>query len=235
MELSVQKYSFVSFQTSNGTYTGFIKVNLRLSRPVTVSDGALPSLVGPSDLSTSTSECLDERDSERTDKRTSFYLPSDSVTQLHISSGTTTREVIRALLKKFMVLDNPCKFALYKQMHRDGQGGKTWSCLKKTSDSSLFIISFAVVVEPFFESADLFQKLPLNERPLLLRLIAGPDLERLSFVLKENETGEVEVRNYLSENQVSVQASFQLSQHLLFFTPFLDSGTHLLSLSCKTS
>lgn len=43
--------------------------------------------------------------------------------------------------------------------------------------------------------ADLFQKLPLYERPLLLRLIAGPDLERLSFVLKENETGDVEVRN----------------------------------------
>lgn len=44
-----------------------------------------------------------------------------------------------------------------------------------------------------FFSSDLFQKLPLCERPLLLRLVAGPDPERLSFVLKENETGEVEV------------------------------------------
>lgn len=41
--------------------------------------------------------------------------------------------------------------------------------------------------------SDLFQKLPLCERPLLLRLIAGPDPEQLSFILKENETGEVEV------------------------------------------
>lgn len=45
-----------------------------------------------------------------------------------------------------------------------------------------------------FCRADLFQKLPLSERPLLLRLIAGPDTEQLTFVLKENETGEVEVR-----------------------------------------
>lgn len=56
------------------------------------------------------------------DKRTSFYLPSDCVKQIHISSVTTTREVIQALLKKYMVLDNPCKFALYRQTHRDGQG-----------------------------------------------------------------------------------------------------------------
>lgn len=42
--------------------------------------------------------------------------------QLHISSLTTTREVIQGLLKKFMVLDNPSKFALYRQTHRDGQG-----------------------------------------------------------------------------------------------------------------
>lgn len=41
--------------------------------------------------------------------------------------------------------------------------------------------------------SDLFQKLPLSDCPLYLRLLAGPDLDNLSFVLKENETGEVEV------------------------------------------
>lgn len=41
--------------------------------------------------------------------------------------------------------------------------------------------------------SDLFQKLPLSDCPLYLRLLAGPDLENLTFVLKENETGEVEV------------------------------------------
>lgn len=115
---------------------------------------------------------------------------------IHLSSVTTTREVIQGLLKKFMVLDNPCKFALYKQMHRDGQGGENWPLGENTALFSI-IISFAVVAAP----ADLFQKLPLHERPLLLRLKAGPDLQQLSFVLKENETGEVEVRNDLSRGQ----------------------------------
>ncbi|XP_016085632.1 ras association domain-containing protein 5 [Sinocyclocheilus grahami] len=133
--------------SSDGTYTGFIKVHLKLRRPVTVffvdekSQGPCSS-------------------SDSSDNRTSFYLPRDAVKQLHISSTTTVREVIQGLLKKFMVQDNPCKFALYHQTRRDSQ--------------------------------DLFQKLPLSDCPLCLRLLAGPDLENLSFVLKENETGEVE-------------------------------------------
>ncbi|CAK6955783.1 ras association domain-containing protein 5 isoform X1 [Scomber scombrus] len=149
---------------SDGAYTGFIKVHLKLSRPVTV-----PPLEqqGPEGASRQTggrnpapSEDHKGTESGQSDKRTSFYLPRNCVKQLHISSVTTSREVIEGLLKKFMVLDNPCKFALYRRTHRDGQ--------------------------------DLFQKLPQCERPLLLRLIAGPDSEQLSFVLKENETSEVE-------------------------------------------
>ncbi|XP_032370219.1 ras association domain-containing protein 5 isoform X2 [Etheostoma spectabile] len=149
---------------SDGSYTGFIKVHLRLSRPVTVpaveaadSEGLSRQTAG---CTQSPSECQEGTDFGQSEKRTSFYLPCDCVKQIHISSLTTTREVIQGLLKKFMVLDNPRKFALYRQTHRDGQ--------------------------------DLFQKLPLCERPLILRLTAGPDPEQLSFVLKENETGEVE-------------------------------------------
>ncbi|KAM9859218.1 ras association domain-containing protein 5 [Aulostomus maculatus] len=149
---------------SDGSYTGFIKVHLRLSRPVTVPSLEVSSTeVVFKQLGSQTqalSEAQEGTDFGQSEKRTSFYLPCDCVKQVHISSWTTTGEVIQGLLKKFMVLDNPQKFALYRQTHRDGQ--------------------------------DLFQKLPLCERPLLLRLIAGPDPEQLSFVLKENETGEVE-------------------------------------------
>ncbi|XP_048027692.1 ras association domain-containing protein 5 isoform X1 [Megalobrama amblycephala] len=133
--------------SSDGTYTGFIKVHLKLRRPVTVL-----SVDGKS-LGTCSS-------SDSSDNRTSFYLPSDAVKQLHISSTTTVSEVIQGLLKKFMVQDNPRKFALYSHTRRDSQ--------------------------------DFFQKLPLSDCPLYLRLLAGPDLENLMFILKENETGEVE-------------------------------------------
>ncbi|XP_053508782.1 ras association domain-containing protein 5 isoform X1 [Ictalurus furcatus] len=136
---------------ADGTYNGFIKVHLKLRRPVT--------LISKDANSSGNSENSSAAD-DISDKRTSFYLPSEAVKQLHVSSTTTVREVIEGLLRKYMVQDNPLKFALYKQMHRHGQ--------------------------------DLFQKLPDSEHPLLLRLLAGPDLEKLSFVLKENETGDVE-------------------------------------------
>ncbi|XP_041091892.1 ras association domain-containing protein 5-like isoform X1 [Polyodon spathula] len=129
----------------DGIYTGFIKVNLKLRRPVTV-----PAEVHPTG----------DNQTPGLDKRTSFYLPLDAVKQLHISSTTTVSEVIQGLLKKFMVIDHPKKFALYRQTHRDGQ--------------------------------DLFQKLPVSDHPLLLRLLTGPDADLLTFVLKENETSDVE-------------------------------------------
>ncbi|XP_062842818.1 ras association domain-containing protein 5-like isoform X2 [Trichomycterus rosablanca] len=138
----------VLIQALNGTYTGFIKVHLKLRRPVTV----LSAEIKDSGSNSATADI--------SDKRTSFYLPSEAVKQLHISSVTTVSEVIEGLLKKFQVQDNPRKFALYKQTHRHGQ--------------------------------DLTQKLSDSEHPLHLRLVAGPDPESLSFVLKENDTGEVE-------------------------------------------
>ncbi|XP_075997340.1 ras association domain-containing protein 5-like [Genypterus blacodes] len=147
---------------SDGSYTGFIKVHLRLSRPVTVPDMEVGGSEGGPRCNqpTTASEGQEGTDCGLSEKRTSFYLPCDCVRQIHISSLHTAKEVIQGLLNKYMVLDNPRKFALYRQTHRDGQ--------------------------------DLFQKIPLCERPLFLRLIAGPDPEQLSFVLKENETAEVE-------------------------------------------
>ncbi|XP_053562569.1 ras association domain-containing protein 5 isoform X2 [Bombina bombina] len=135
----------------DGTFTGFIKVHLKLQRPVTVVGGSQPA---------SNSNAQKDVVVKPVDNRTSFYLPLDAVKQLHISSVTTASEVIRGLLQKFQVVDDPLKFAIFKKIQRDGQV--------------------------------LFQKLPLTEHPLYLRLLAGPDTEVLSFVLKENETGEVQ-------------------------------------------
>lgn len=102
------------WQSEDGTYTGFIKVHLKLLRPVTVPAGIRPQSIY---------DAIKEVNlAATTDKRTSFYLPLDAIKQLHISSTTTVSEVIQGLLKKFMVVDNPQKFALFKQIHKDGQG-----------------------------------------------------------------------------------------------------------------
>uniref|UniRef100_A0A8P4KNF6 Ras association domain family member 3 n=1 Tax=Dicentrarchus labrax TaxID=13489 RepID=A0A8P4KNF6_DICLA len=136
-----------------GVYTGFIKVQMDLRRPVTVR-GAQKGAGG-------------------TVKEEAFYLPRGVTNTLHISSNNTVRQVIVALLSKFTVADNPAKYALYKRYRREEQ---VYVC-----------------------------KLADGEQPLFLRLVAGPDTDTLSFVLREQQTGEVmwdafsipELRNFL--------------------------------------
>ncbi|XP_077565519.1 ras association domain-containing protein 3-like [Stigmatopora nigra] len=82
-----------------GVYTGFIKVQMDLRRPVTVRRGR-----GGGDAAGE-----------------AFYLPRGVSNTLHISSNNTVRQVIVALLNKFTVADNPAKYALYKRYHRDEQ------------------------------------------------------------------------------------------------------------------
>ncbi|NXI49228.1 RASF1 protein, partial [Chloroceryle aenea] len=134
----------------DGSYTGFIKVQLKLVRPVSVpATKRVPSLqagqTGPR--------------TQGVKRRTSFYLPKGTVKHLHILSHTRASEVIDALLRKFTVVDNPRKFALFERSEKDDQ-----VYLRKLADEEL---------------------------PLRLRLLAGPSEKVLSFVLKENETGEV--------------------------------------------
>lgn len=100
--LTVQ--SFPSLQNANGIYTGFIKVQMELCRPITVQSSQSQGRCAPSST------------------ETAFYLPDGCVNTLHISSTNTVREVIEALLKKFFVADNPAKFALYKRCHKEDQG-----------------------------------------------------------------------------------------------------------------
>uniref|UniRef100_A0A667ZCJ5 Ras association domain family member 3 n=1 Tax=Myripristis murdjan TaxID=586833 RepID=A0A667ZCJ5_9TELE len=123
---------------THGVYTGFIKVQLDLRRPVTVrgARGGAGGTVGEE----------------------AFYLPKGSTNTLHISSNNTVKQVIVALLNKFTVADNPAKYALYKRCRREEQ---VYVC-----------------------------KLADGEQPLFLRLVAGPDSDTLSFVLKEQQTGD---------------------------------------------
>lgn len=98
------------WQNKDGSYTGFIKVQFKLARPVSVQ----PPKKGAHDSG--------GRKGGGVKRRTSFYLPKDASKHLHISSRTSAREVIEALLKKFTVVDNPAKFALFERSERHDQG-----------------------------------------------------------------------------------------------------------------
>uniref|UniRef100_A0A671X9U2 Ras association domain family member 3 n=1 Tax=Sparus aurata TaxID=8175 RepID=A0A671X9U2_SPAAU len=150
---SVTKDHLKMTLNASGVYTGFIKVQMDLRRPVTVRGGQKGA----------GGAVLEE----------AFYLPRGVSNTLHISSNNTVRQVIIALLNKFTVADNPAKYALYKRYRREEQ---VYVC-----------------------------KLADGEQPLFLRLVAGPDTDTLSFVLREQQTGEVmwdafsipELRNFL--------------------------------------
>ncbi|XP_056614132.1 ras association domain-containing protein 1 isoform X1 [Triplophysa dalaica] len=106
----------------DSSYTGFIKVQFKLARPVSVPP--------PRSVSSSSQDggC---REDKALKHRTSFYLPRDTVKHLHISSKTRARDVIEALLKKFTVVDNPAKYSLFERSERQNQ-----VYLRKLSDDA---------------------------------------------------------------------------------------------------
>lgn len=111
------KLLFFCQQNKDGSYTGFIKVQFKLARPVSVP----PPKKGGHDAG--------GKKASGVKRRTSFYLPKDASKHLHISSRTSAREVIEALLKKFTVVDNPGKFALFERSERHDQGVTTFSIM----------------------------------------------------------------------------------------------------------
>ena len=80
---------------------------MNLSRPINVLPGTRP----PSVLNL-TQESVT---SEKQKTLTSFYLPHETEKTLCINSATTTRDVIRSLLSKFRIVDNPHKYVLYEK------------------------------------------------------------------------------------------------------------------------
>ncbi|GAB1609890.1 uncharacterized protein LOC115213513 isoform X1 [Argonauta hians] len=102
-----ESINLASKESDGETFQGFIKVTLNLIRPITMSLGARP----PSIYEVLTREHIVEQNTQSI----SFYMPRDTVKSIHVDSETTTKEVIAALLKKFKILDNPRKFAMYEQ------------------------------------------------------------------------------------------------------------------------
>ena len=120
-------------QNRDGSYTGFVKVQFKLARPVSVP----PPRKGPARQEAGGKKATGVK------RRTSFYLPKDTCKHLHISSHTSAREVIEALLKKFTVVDNPAKFALFERRERHEQGTPpTFCALKPQSTLSSLDVLF---------------------------------------------------------------------------------------------
>merc|ERR1712013_487928 len=145
-------------------YNGYIRVDMNLARPINVISGSRPPSTYNIETETST---INDR------TLTTFYLPPGTERALHITSQTTTQDVIKVLLRKFRVADNPHKYALYER--QDDYRGDSFPRSKSLSRLRL-------------------RRLQEDEKPLVLAVLWGRTGggEGRKFVLQENDPGEIE-------------------------------------------
>lgn len=143
-------------------FSGFIRVDMNLARPINVISGTRP----PSIYNMMSEDTINDK------TLTTFYLPPGTEKALHITSQTTTQDVIRVLLKKFRVADNPHKYALYER----NDDFRRESFPKSKSLSRLKL-----------------RRLNEDEKPLVLAILWGKEKEDTKkFVLQENDPGEIQ-------------------------------------------
>ncbi|XP_025016087.1 ras association domain-containing protein 1 [Tetranychus urticae] len=104
------------------SFRGFLRVHLNLTRPINVVAGTRPPSIY---------DIINEEEQVCRRTLTSFYMPRNTVKNIHITSEYTSLDVIKAMLKKFKVVDNPQKFALYRR-YPDERGE---SVLKRIGDN----------------------------------------------------------------------------------------------------
>ncbi|XP_040583406.1 ras association domain-containing protein 1 [Lepeophtheirus salmonis] len=154
---------------------GFIRVTMNLRRPINVIAGMRPPSIYRMDESMEKQRTL-----------TTFHLAPNTVKAIHVNSSTSTRDVIRFLLAKFRIADNPHKYALYERYSYSQD-------YKQCNNKTLGRIKMRHIAE--------------DELPLLLTLRWATNglLDQRSLVLQENDPGEIcweafsspELKNFL--------------------------------------
>ncbi|KAF7246537.1 Ras association domain-containing protein 3 [Varanus komodoensis] len=152
----------------SGVYTGFIKVQMELSRPITLRDS-----VNPGQHISNNNEAT-------------FYLPNGYMNTLHISSTNTVREVVEALLKKFLVADNPAKFALYKRCHKEDQ---VYMCKLSETEHPLYL---RLVAGP---RTDMLSFVLREHEPgeVLWEAFSFPELQNFLRILDKEEDEQLQI------------------------------------------
>lgn len=165
-------------QLDGGKYRGFIRVHLNLTRPINVIAGTRPPSIY--DI------IKDDDETANATRRTltSFYMPRDTVKNIHITSESSSLEVIKSMLKKFKIVDNPQKFALYQSypapvVNSGASSGDHVSPVAKPS---------APPEEPSPEY--LLKRIGDQDKPLRIAL-EWLDSDDKKFVLQENDTGDI--------------------------------------------
>lgn len=167
----------------SGNFRGFIRVHLNLTRPINVVAGTRPPSIY---------DIIKEDDESANACRrtlTSFYMPRDTVKNIHITSESTSLEVIKSMLKKFKVVDNPQKFALYQcypdpDSYPDPEDPD--SCLGPEDPDS----HSGRDGDPSNNNNQLLKRIGDHDRPLRIAL-DWLDSDEKKFVLQENDAMDI--------------------------------------------
>ncbi|CAD5122591.1 DgyrCDS11003 [Dimorphilus gyrociliatus] len=138
-------------------FSGSIRIYLNLFRPVKM---ILENHLRGGKRSSDSEESESETDS--TTKTISFHLPRSTSLVIRINSQTRTRDVIKKFLKKYRIIDNPCKFALYESIDQ----GEGHASIRRLSDDEYPLV------------------ICLNW--------SVDGLNKRSFILRENDTNDIQ-------------------------------------------
>lgn len=160
----------INMDPESDVYHGSIPVVIDLIRPVDICiSERRPSFT--SDNSQVTSETRNEEN--ETMPVSPFYLPRSYLTTVHISSETTTEQLIKEVLNKFNIMNHSGRFALFEKVNRKPDEGHS-----NEGSSTVYL-----------------RKLAAKERPLELCLRSGDEnvdaFEQRQFLLRENDKGEI--------------------------------------------
>lgn len=186
-------------------FRGFLRVYMNLTRPINVIAGKRPPSIY---------DIINEEENNQRRTLTSFYMPRDTVKNIHITSDSTSLQVIKAMLKKFKVVDNPQKFALYLRRRFPEEE------LIKTNDGQVMIDENSstrisddykndITISKFLKTAGndhSLKRLNDHERPLILQLeFDSFAYGSVDIVLQENDNADIawdafeipELKNFL--------------------------------------
>lgn len=155
---------FMEMSEDGLTFQGFVRIHMNLTSPINIS-AQPPSFSGYQNRDAENSTQISQ--SEDVQVTTSFCLPKNTTKVIHISSMDTTQEVIKALLAKFNITDNPKKFVLFEKIERPGKIG----AIRQMKDDEL----------------------PLSVCLTWTDEGGIRSLENNKFILQEGDTGEIEI------------------------------------------
>ncbi|KAJ6216476.1 hypothetical protein RDWZM_007633 [Blomia tropicalis] len=193
-------------------FRGFLRVHMNLTRPINVIAGKRPPSIY--DIINEEEKQQQQPNNNQRKTLTSFYMPRDTVKNIHITSESTSLQVIKAMLKKFKVVDNPQKFALYLrrrfpdeelQKMQDDEESSTSSTSTNNDEHRRFEEAISQFLTPSNYGHSL-KRLNDQERPLILQLEFDSFLYgSVDIVLQENDNADIawdafevpELKNFL--------------------------------------